>query len=340
MSIRLLLPLINGIFGAAINDQTNYGTCDDWNPLIISTGFDVGTNCCDTKGIECQDSKVKSIDITVNSTSAMDLTKLPKSINLEKYSIKGDIYKNALPAELLNSQLYKILDLSHSTILTIPNNIEENTVTEEIYLNNNQINSIPIQFKNIKNLRVLNLEYNNITDANLGITCSSRSSRYSYSRYSQYDHEIEFSCDYSDDPESICDDFPNVESLSLENNLSSSFMMNKDYDFNFNCKEVKSNQKSIKTLITVGIIGIILVIVVAIASFIITIRRKRKMSSRLSIESDIDYRREVNPSRQNYDLPNYNDACRNSEQNTSSRNDLGLPSYEEAINSTDYRHNI
>jgi len=88
MSIRLLLPLINGIFGAAINDQTNYGTCDDWNPLIISTGFDVGTNCCDTKGIECQDSKVKSIDITVNSTVAMDLTKLPKSIILKNIQLK------------------------------------------------------------------------------------------------------------------------------------------------------------------------------------------------------------------------------------------------------------
>jgi len=270
----LLLTLINGIVVGVVNCQTSYGSCDDWNPLIKSTGFDIGTDCCNTKGIECQDSKVKSIDITVNSTSVIDLTKLPKSINLEKYSIKGDIYKNALPAELLNSQLYKILDLSHSSIITIPSNIEENTVTEEIYLNNNRINSIPIQFKNIKNLRVLNLEYNRINAAlTLGLTCSNYKSNGSSNRsdfFDFYDKEEGIGCDYTEKPESVCDDFPDVESLSIEHNIVVEMSMKEDFKFKFNCKEVKSERKSNKSMYIIGaIIAVVAVVLVLILYFIL-----------------------------------------------------------------------
>jgi len=161
----LFFSLVNGIIGTVVNQPSKfYGNCDVWGPLIKSTGFDIGTDCCNVEGIECQDSKVMSIDITVDS-GVIDMTKLPLSVNLEKFSIKGDIYQGVFPIQLLDSEMIKILDLSNSSIKEIPEDIEENNTIEEIYLNNNQLQIFPYQFSEINNLKVLNLDNNNIDDS-------------------------------------------------------------------------------------------------------------------------------------------------------------------------------
>jgi len=329
----ILFTLINGIIGGVIDSQTNYGSCDDWNPLIKSTGFDVGANCCDVKGIECQDSKVKSIDITVNSSGAIDLTKLPKDINLDKYSIKGDIYKGEFPTELLK---YKSVDLSNSEIKTIPNKIDENSITEELLLNSNKIESMPYHLKNIKSLRVLNLQSNQIdVDGHLGLTCSrgfhsSYRGRYRYNNNDNNDNNDSYSymkCNYSTKPETICDEFPEVDSLLLENNNTTlSFFENSNVSFDFNCKEIRDNKKSL--IWTIIIFAIVIVAIIAIIIIVVIIKKKKRSSSR---QEHFTYRREdYEPRRQEPDaLPSYNEATKEISS---------LPTYNEATSNL-IKHN-
>jgi len=202
MKIHIILFfLITRIAGNVIYDLENYGNCEEWTPFIKSTGSDLDSDCCNTKGIECIESKVISIDITVNSGS-VDMTKLP-SFKLNKFSIKGDLFKGIFPYELMSSDMYKILDLSNSSIKEIPEFTNYNFFTEEIYLNNNQISKFPFQLSNFQNLRVLNLDYNNITESFIS----------------------------SD----LCNFFPNVELLSLDFNpmpdqQNFQCKQNKDYD--------------------------------------------------------------------------------------------------------------
>jgi len=298
----LLLLLVNGIIGGVINEEAfispNYGNCEEWIPLIKSTGFDIDKNCCDTKGIECQDSKVVSIDITIDS-GVIDMSKLPSLINLDKYSIKGDIYQGVFPIELLNTSIFKILDLSNSNIKEIPENIDENNTIEEIYLSNNQIQKFPYQFEKISNLKVLKLNDNNITG--------------SYTN--------------------SCGSFQNLEILSLKNNDITGIQY---FDENVNdfCESVNIELSIVGTLnfededdddsIAEGLFIICVMVGIPIVLMLFGILNDRTGNS--EAQAYLDFRNQCISYRNNtYEvLPDYNDIVKDPE----------LPTYEEAVDNS------
>jgi len=312
----LLFALINGIVGEFTNEP-NYGNCEEWSPLIKSTGFDMATNCCIMEGFECENSKVISIDIIVNS-GVIDMTKLPPSINLEKFSIKGDIYKGVFPIQLLNSKMYKILDLSDSNIKEIPENIDYNESIEEVYLKNNKIEKFPYQFQKMLNLRILDLENNDITG--------------SLSEFCQY--------------------FNVQESLNVYPTISFNYDTDIIYDLYSSCYSTDDDYTTgvyyddfYDSYHSGGDIGFeALSIFFSVFVFTSVLMVSTSKSSSTTHEDYLNFRNEYSSSRQELDvLPNYNDVAdisdsppnyTETDESASSQNyqqEDHLPTYEETI---------
>jgi len=316
----LLFFLVNGIIGE-YTIEPKYEKCESWKSLFDSTEFHIDEKCCNSEGFVCANGNITSIDITINS-GGIDMTKLPTSTNLEKFSIKGDIYNGVVPIQLLNSNLYKILDLSNSNITKIPSAFEENDTIEEIYLNNNQIKEFPYQFAKMKNLKILNLENNDFENIHY------------YYDYCEYFYNI--------------NDMKIIPKISLgvkdESILDLYAKCNMEFNLNYNDDDHFDGLKCATLIIFLSFL--------IFASLIMICTYKNSASTH---EDYLTFRNEIS-SRQELDiLPRYNDIVNNNnnynivnnrnvinisenppnyteiDNNVSSQNENHLPTYEETI---------
>jgi len=135
--------------------------CKKFVEFLKTGGYEIREDCCNEPGIECKNDSIFSIDLTLKP-GTLDFDYFPKFSNLDKLSIKGDVYQGELPVEYFSTGI-RILDISNSKIKSSSWYIALNFSLEELYLNDNEIESFPYIFSELLNLKILNLDNNKIS---------------------------------------------------------------------------------------------------------------------------------------------------------------------------------
>lgn len=135
--------------------------CKKFVEFLKTGGYEIREDCCNEPGIECKNDSIFSIDLTLKP-GILDFDYFPKFSNLNKLSIKGDVYQGELPVEYFSTGI-RVLDISHSKIRSSSWYIAFNFSLEELYLNDNEIESFPYIFSELLKLKILNLDNNKIS---------------------------------------------------------------------------------------------------------------------------------------------------------------------------------